>query len=95
MDPECSLYLCEEFVAQAELTLNSTRQFPANPKISAWEELCGKFDMNATPIVPLGMKFVVRVKPNVRASWASHGELGIYIGREELHYRCHRVRIAK
>ena len=91
IDPECPLSLWEEFVAQAELTLNLMRASPSNPMMSAWEMLCGRFDINSTPIAPLGMKVLVHDTPEKRGSWHGHGSLGFYTGRALKHYRCHTV----
>jgi len=90
-DPNCPLSLWEDFVEQAELTLNCMRVSPVHPLLSAWEALCGHFDILATPIAPLGMKVLVHDTPEKRGSWQVHGKLGYYIGRALLHYRCHTV----
>jgi len=90
-DPNCPLSLWEDFVEQAELTLNCMRASPVHPSLSAWEALCGQFDVLATPIAPLGMKVLVHDTPEKRSSWQVHGKLGYYIGRALLHYRCHTV----
>ena len=90
-DPTCPLSLWEDFVEQAELTLNCMRMSPVHPSLSAWEALCGPFDILATPIAPLGMKVLVHDTPDKRGSWQVHGKLGFYIGRALLHYRCHSV----
>ena len=91
IDPECPLSLWENFIAQAELTLNLMRASPSNPMMSAWEMLCGRFDINSTPIAPLGMKVLVHDTPEKRGSWHGHGSLGFYTGRALKHYRCHTV----
>jgi Reverse transcriptase (RNA-dependent DNA polymerase) len=90
-DPDCPLSLWEDFVEQAELTLNCMRVSSVHPSLSAWEALCGPFDILATPIAPLGMKVLVHDTPEKRGSWQVHGKLGYYIGRALLHYRCHTV----
>jgi hypothetical protein len=95
IDPECPMCLWELFIEQAELTLNLMRACATNPKISAWEGLCGKFDLNATPIAPLGTKVVVHNKPNDRESWGVHGEKAFYVGRAVLHYRCFTVWVVR
>lgn len=91
IDPECPISLWEDFIEQAELTLNLMRVSPSNPTISAWEMLCGRFDINSTPIAPLGMKVLVHDTPEKRGSWHGHGSLGYYTGRALKHYRCHTV----
>ena len=67
------------------------RASPLNPMTSAWEALCGQFDINATPIAPLGMKVLVHDTPENRGTWQAHGKLGFYTGRALRHYRCHTV----
>ena len=67
------------------------RVLPVHPSLSAWEALCGPFDILATPIAPLGMKVLVHDTPEKRGSWQVHGKLGYYVGRALLHYRCHTV----
>ena len=91
IDPECPLSLWEELIGQAELTLNLMRASPTNPSISAWEHLCGHFDINATPIAPLGTKVMVHDTPEKRGSWQAHGQVGFYVGRALNHYRCYTV----
>ena len=91
VDPNCPLVLWEDFVEQAELTLNLMRMSPIHASLSAWEALCGKFDILATPIAPLGMKVLVHDTPDKRGTWQVHGKLGYYIGRALSHYRCHTV----
>ena len=91
LDPNCPLSLWEDFVEQAELTLNLMRMSPIHSSLSAWEALCGKFDILATPIAPLGMKVMVHDTPDKRGTWQVHGKLGYYMGRALSHYRCHTV----
>ncbi len=90
-DPNSPLILWEDYVEQSELTLNCMRSSPAHPLLSAWEALCGRFDIMATPIAPLGMKVLVHDTPENRGSWQVHGKVGYYIGRALSHYRCHSV----
>ena len=90
-DPDCPVFLWEDFIEQTELTLNSMRASKTHPLLSAWEALCGKFDIMATPIAPLGTKVLVHDTPENRGTWQVHGSSGFYIGRALLHYRCHNV----
>jgi len=90
-DPNSPLSLWEDYVEQAELTLNCMRTSPASPVLSAWEALCGLFDIMATPIAPLGMQVMVHDTPEKRGTWEAHGKVGYYIGRALQHYRCHSV----
>jgi hypothetical protein len=45
-----SLYLWDKLLLQAKLTFNLLRRSQMNPKLSAWEQLYGVFDYNATPL---------------------------------------------
>ena len=58
-DPNSPVSLWEDYVEQSEMTLNCMRTSPAHPSLSAWEAICGRFDVLATPIAPLGMKVLV------------------------------------
>ena len=80
----------DELVAQAEITLNLMRTCRSNTQISAYEAIRGAFDMNKTPIAPAGTRVVIHVKPDIRASWNTHGDEGFYIGPALDHYRCYR-----
>ncbi len=90
-DPNSPVSLWEDYIEQSELTLNCMRSSPAHPLLSAWEALCGRFDILATPIATLGTKVVVHDTPEKRGTWEMHGKVGYYIGRALLHYRCHNV----
>jgi len=67
------------------------RESVTNSAISAWEELCGPLDINATPIAPVGTKVMVHDTPETRGSWQAHGQVGFYVGRALNHYRCYTV----
>ena len=74
------LNLWDLLLEQAEDTLNMLRSSRLNPKLSAYAQLHGQFDLNATPIAPPGIKIVTHNKPDKRASWAPHGAEGWYVG---------------
>ncbi len=94
-DPLFPMYLWDELLGQAELTLNLLRESHLNPSISAYQEVCGEFDFNKTPIAPLGTAIVSHDKAAARTSWAPHGEAGFYIGPAMQFYRCYRVYITR
>jgi hypothetical protein len=87
-DPEFHVSEWDRILFQAELTLNLLRSSRVNPKLSAYAYLQGNFDFNKTPLVPPGIKVLVHLKPDQRASWAYHGEEGWYVGPSMHHYRC-------
>jgi hypothetical protein len=89
-DKDFPLELWDELIPQAEITLNLMRRCRSNPKISAFESVRGPFDINKTPIAPVGTRVVVHVKPSIRASWDTHGVEGFYVGPALEHYRCFR-----
>ena len=51
---------------QAELTINMLRPSRLNPRLSAYAQLEGSFNFNATPLAPLGTKVVVHETPDAR-----------------------------
>ena len=55
--------------------------------------MSGTFDYKKTPLAPLGIKVLAYEMPLHRASWASHGKEGWYVGPAREHYQCYRVLI--
>lgn len=90
-DTSFPLNLWDRTLEQVELTLNLLRGSAINPAISAWEQVNGPYNFNATPIAPIGVKVVIHEKPGQRPSWAPHGVEGWYLGPALHHYRCFRV----
>ena len=84
---ECPVSLWKNFIGQAELTLNLMRAQLINSSISAWKQLCGKFDINATPIAPLGIKVMVHDTPEKHGLYQVHGQIGFYAGTALNHYQ--------
>ena len=93
VDPDFPANLWATLLEQTELTINLLRESTCHPRISAWEEINGAFNFNATPIAPLGMKVTVHDKPQQRGSWSTHGHTGFYTGPAMHHYRCYTTRI--
>ena len=91
VDPEFPLIAWDELLDQGETSLNLLRASRINPKLSAYAQLQGQFNFDATPLAPPGMKIVTHNKPDQRASWAPHGAEGFYVGGTPEHYRCFRV----
>ena len=86
--PQFPLLEWDRLTFQGMMTLNLLRNSRVNPKLSAWEYLFGRYNFNATPIAPPGMKMVVHQKPTQRASWDPHGIIAFYVGPAMKHYRC-------
>jgi hypothetical protein len=82
----CPLQLWDEFLPQVELTLNMLRFSRRNPNRSANQEVYGSFDLNKTPLAPLGTKALIYDDPAARASWAPHATNGYYVGPASNHY---------
>ena len=91
VNPKFPLYLWDKLLPQAELTLNMLRGSRMNPKLSAWDQVCGVYDYNRTPIGPPGTRVLVHEKSNQRGTWAPHGDDAWYIGPAFEHYRCYKV----
>ena len=55
-------------IPQAELTLNLLRASHCNPALSAWEDLFGPFNFDATPLGPAGCRVLVHNKATAEHS---------------------------
>ena len=89
------MQLWDRLVPQAVLTLNLLRKANANPSISAYEFVHGKFDYNKMPLAPMGCAAQVYESPHNRKSWAPHSVDGWYLRTSSEHYQCHVVFIKK
>jgi len=85
------MHLWDRTIPQAELTLNLLRGSRINPKLSAWEQLHGRYDYTRNPIAPPGIKVLAHLKPDQRSTWAFHATPAWYIGPALEHYRCYKV----
>jgi len=90
VDIDFPIQLWDEFLPQAQMTLNMLRTSRQNPNKTAYEELHGQFDFNKTPIAPLGTRALIYDDPDSRTSWAPHGTDAFYVSPALLHYRCLR-----
>jgi len=80
-------------IRQAEITLNLLRASRINPRLSAYAQLSGAFDYNATPLAPPGIKCIIHEKPGQQGSWAPHGIEGWYVGPAMEHYHCWTIHV--
>jgi hypothetical protein len=85
------MHLWDKTLPQAELTLNLLRGSRINPKLSAWEQIHGRYDFNRTPIAPPGIKVLAHEKPSNCQTWAPHAFEAWYVGPALDHYRCFTV----
>ena len=83
--------LWEKLLPQTELTLNLLRQSNIAPDISAWEQLKGPFNFNATPLAPLVIPIIIHTKPGTHRYWDFRGCKGFTIGPALEHYHCFQV----
>ena len=80
-----------EILPQVEITLNLLRESTNNPRVSAWENLFGPYNYEHAPLAPIGTAVTIHEKPDQRASWASHGVAGFYLGPAPDHHKCYKV----
>ena len=81
------MYLWSHTTPQAEFTLNLIRGSRINPKLSAWEQIEGRYDYNATPIAPPGTKCLAHNK--TRGTWDPKATDAWYLGPALHSYRCY------
>eukprot|EP00804_Cyclotella_cryptica_P003921 CCRYP_016106-RA/>CCRYP_016106-RA protein AED:0.11 eAED:0.25 QI:0/0/0/1/0.2/0.16/6/0/1395 len=65
-------------IPHAELTLNLLRASHCNPTLSAWEDLFGPFNFDATPLGPAGCRILIHSKATTRRSWDYRSHEGFY-----------------
>ena len=86
------LYLWDDLVPQAEITLAHLMPYTADPTQCAYDGLHpSRYDFVAHPIAPCGTLVVVHDKPSERGSWAPHGVKGYYLGPALQHHHCWRT----
>ena len=85
------MHLWDKTIPQAELTLNLMRGSRINPKLSAYEQIYGRYDHNKVPLAPPGIKVLAHIKPDQRLTWAPHAVEGWYVGPAFDHYRCYTI----
>jgi hypothetical protein len=95
VDPNFPLKLWDKLLPQAKIMLNLLRKSRNNPRMSAYAQLNGHFDLNRTPLAPPGTRVSAHEKPDQLASWDPHGVDGYYLGPALDHYRCYQVHVTK
>ena len=89
VDKDFPLQSWDAVLPQTEMTLNLMRGSRVDP-------LHGKYNFDAHPIAPRGMRIVLHEeKPHQRGSWSLHGVEGFYLGPALEHYRCYRGWVVK
>eukprot|EP00804_Cyclotella_cryptica_P003562 CCRYP_002180-RA/>CCRYP_002180-RA protein AED:0.40 eAED:0.40 QI:0/-1/0/1/-1/0/1/0/180 len=67
-------------ITHAELTLNLLRASHCNPNLSAWEDLFGTLNFNATPLGPVGCCILIHSKATTHHSWEYQSHEVFYVG---------------
>ena len=75
------------------MTLNMLRPSRLKNKISAYAQIHGAFNFNATALAPPGTKVLVQEAAKEQKSWDPHVVDGWYIGLVMKYYRCFRCYI--
>jgi hypothetical protein len=91
IDKNFPLHLWDRLVPQAELMLNLLRGSRINPSLSAYAQVHGAYDFNATPLGPPSTRVLAHEKPSNRKTWSPHALDGWYIGTAPELYRCYNV----
>jgi hypothetical protein len=79
-DKSFSMQLWYILLPQAVITLNMLRTSRINPELSAATHIYGQYDFNRAPMAPPGTRIITHDTPNMRRTWAPHGQDGCYIG---------------
>ena len=87
LDHQCPIQLWSKLLPQMQYTLNMLRISRNNNKLTAYEELNGKFDWNRTPIAPLGTIGMLFIHPESHTTFAPHCDEAFTVGRARHHYR--------
>ena len=72
LDWSCPIQLWSKMMEQIQDTLNMFRTSRNDTTKTAYQELEGDFDWNATPMTPLGSKGSVFIHPDNRNTFAPH-----------------------
>ena len=91
IDPAYPANRWDLLLPHTELTLNLLRQSRSRPTVSAWEQLAGPFNFDATPLAPPGCRALIHAKPATRRSWDFRTNDGFYVGPALHHYRCYTL----
>jgi hypothetical protein len=76
VDKDFPLHLWDCLVEQAVITLNLLRGSRLNPRLSAWAQFHGHFNVNRTPIAPPRIRVIAHDKPADQDTWSPHGSDG-------------------
>ena len=93
--PDFPLEALPHLAPHIEDIINLLRPSRIDPKISAWEQLHGLYDLVRWPLVPVGAMGIVYEPSTTRAlgTFGPHGVVGFYVGRAKEHYGCYTMYI--
>jgi Reverse transcriptase (RNA-dependent DNA polymerase) len=91
LDENFPLSCWDKTLPHGLMAINLLRGSRINPNLSAYAQIHGAFDFNATPMAPPGIRVLIHEKPNQRKTWMPHAVDGWYLGPAMEHYHCHRV----
>jgi hypothetical protein len=75
-DKSFPMHMWERLLLQAVMTLNMLRISRINPKLSASTHIDGQYDYNRAQMAPSGTRIIAHETPNLRITWAPHGQDG-------------------
>ena len=90
-DSRFPIHLWDRLLKQSVISLNLLRKSRMTPRMSAWEQLHGRFSLTKMPLGPLGCLIIAHDKPEARGTWDPHGTMGFYIGPATMAYQCYCV----
>ena len=95
MDSNFPLNLWDEILHQAIITSYLLHASRINPRLSAYAQVHGAFNFNHTPIAPPGTRVLVRGKPSIQETWATHAVNGCYRSPALYYYQCYHMWICE
>ena len=90
-DKRFLMHLACRLRSQCNIKLNILRSSRINLNLSAYNQLKGNFDFNATPLTPPETKGLIHENPKQRNSWNTHGVSSWYIFPALEYYRYYKV----
>jgi len=86
-DPTFPKAARKHLIPHINVVINLLRPSHLQPHMSAWEDLKGPFDFNATPLAEPGRPAIIWESPQQRKKLAHHGVDAFYVGPALDHYR--------
>ena len=80
---------------KSTIILNIAWYSRIDPTTSAYINMFGDYDFNATTMAPPGTKFITHNKPGSRSSWAPDSTIVWYARPAIHHYRCRHIIVLK